>query len=417
MQKVTSAADEWKAGWPLPVVAAMAYALAGTHIASLGMFFEPLEREFGWSRSQISSGGLVFSLVSVVAIPLIGRLVDLKGARRIALPGAVFYCCVLAALGLAHSAVWSWWALWAVIALAMAFISPAVLVSAVSSRFDKGRGLAIATALSGAGVGMAVAPPLANWFIEAYNWRLAYIGMGAVYCAVVFPLLFCFFFSATDLHERPKQKLAAEPTPALVGMSVRDGLRNFKFQRLLVAGFLAVLALYALVVHFIPVLTNSGIPATQAANAAGLIGVGSIAGRIVTGVLLDRIHGKIVGCFAFSLPILVSLSLWEWGSNSYMIIPTAFLLGFPLGSEVDVLAYLTSRYIGLKNFGSLFGAIVAASILAVGVGPWIGGVVYDQFDSYQYLLIGTIPVFLLAAAILASLGPYPEDNEVLSSVN
>src|SRR3712207_3782203 len=86
--------------------------------------------------------------------------------------------------------------------------------------------------------------------------------------------------------------------------------------------------------------------------------------------LLDRFRGTIVGAGVFSLPILASLSLMQWGGDPQMVFAIAFLLGVSLGGEVDVVSCLTSRYVGLKNFASLFGIIMSALTLATGVGPW-----------------------------------------------
>ena len=410
MQASKQALDEWKAGWPLPLVAAVGIAAVNMPAHSLGMFFGPLERELGWGRAQTASGILALSIVAIFAIPLIGRLVDLKGARRIALPGVIFFCSAFAVLGLAQPPIWSWWAVWMLLGAAASWISPVVLLAAVTSRFDKGRGLALAVTLSGAGVGTAAAPLLANWLIGAYGWRLAYAGIGAILCAVMLPLMFLFFFGASDLDRRSPGDVAKDTRPASVGMSLREALRNSKFLRLTMATFLIGVALMALVVHFVPILTGAGISTTQAAEAAAFIGAGSIIGRVLAGLLLDRVHGTIIGSAAFSIPILASLSLMLWGGDPHKVFAIAFLLGISLGSEVDVIAYLTSRYVGLKNFGALFGIIMSALTLAAGVGPSIGGLIYDTFHSYRYLLIGTIPIFVLAIMLVATLGPYPGSN-------
>lgn len=407
MQNGKGALAEWKAGWPLPLVSAIGVAVVNIPHYSLGMFFAPLERDLGWSRAQASSGVFALSAIAIFAIPLMGRLIDVKGARRIALSGIVLFCLMLAALGLAQPQIWTWWALWMLLAIAGALVSPVIWTAAVASRFDKGRGLALAVTLSGAGIGTAMGPLLSNWLIHAYGWRMAYAGMGAIFCAIMLPLVFLFFFSARDLDRRPADEAAAAtPSPA-PGMSFAEGIRNGKFQRLVLATFLIAFGLLALVIHFAPILTGFGISTDRAAEAAALVGVGSITGRVLAGFLLDRIRGTIVGGVAFAAPVLVSLALLQWGGDPQMIFVIAFLLGLSLGSEVDVVAYLTSRYVGLRNFGALFGISISALALATGSGPWVAGLIYDAFGSYHHLLIGVMPLFLLSALLIASLGPEP----------
>ncbi|MGD9711036.1 MAG: MFS transporter [Thermomicrobiales bacterium] len=403
-----SALDEWKAAWHLPLVAAMGIATVNMPAYSLGVFFAPLERDMGWTRAQTSSGILAFSIVAVFGVPLIGRFVDLKGPRSIALPGVIAFAICFATLGLAKSAIWSWWALWSLLALAASLISPVVWTAAVASRFEKSRGVALATTLSGAGIGTAIAPLLSRWLIEAYGWQMAYAGIGAIICVVLLPLAFFFFFGANDGDRRFFDGSSLEIEETVIGLTFDQGIRNGKFLRLMLAVLLVAFGLLALVVHFVPILESLGISSARAAEAAALIGAGSIIGRLLGGVLLDHIRGTIVGFGVFSLPTLVAWALLYWGGNGEMIFVIAFMLGLSLGSEVDVAAYLTSRYVGLQSFGALFGIIVSALVLATGAGPWVAGLIFDRFGSYEYLLWGVMPLSLLAGLLVASLGNEPQ---------
>lgn len=396
--------SEWRAGWPLPPVAALGVAVASAPAYALGMFFAPLEQAFGWSRAQTSSGLFALSAVAIVTIPLMGRLVDLRGARRIALPSMILFSLAFAALALAQPAIWTWWGLWMLLALAGAGINPVVWTAAVASRFDKGRGLAMAITLSGAGIGTAAAPVLSAWLIGAYGWRTAYVGMGALFALVMLPLMLLFFHGAGDLQRRTSPGPEARGAAELPGMTFREGLRHGKFQRLVAATFLIAFGLLALVVHFVPIVTSAGLSTTQAAEAAALIGAGSITGRLFAGILLDRVSATLVGCAAFLLPVLVALALLQWAGDAAMIVPVALLLGLSLGSEVDVVAYLASRHVGLKRFGALFGICMSAMALATGVGPWVAGLIFDAFGNYDYFLVAAAPLFLTAALFIASLG-------------
>jgi predicted MFS family arabinose efflux permease len=138
-----------------------------------------------------------------------------------------------------------------------------------------------------------------------------------------------------------------------------------------------------------------------------VIGIGSIAGRLVTGVLLDRINGSIVGAVGFSLPILVLLTLILAAANIPITAAAALLFGLTLGCEIDVLGYLTSRHFGMRNFGAVFGMLVGLQSLAVGAGPAIAAFVFDRTGSYQLVLIGLVPVFAASAILISTLGAYP----------
>jgi MFS family permease len=137
----------------------------------------PLEREFGWSRAQISIGPLMPSLAAVVMAPLVGLAVDRFRPRRIALFGVPFFSLALALLSTANDLV-SWWGLYALLGVAAMFIFPMVWTAAISARFERNRGLALAIALSGTGISAAVMPVIATWLVNALGWRGAYVGIG-----------------------------------------------------------------------------------------------------------------------------------------------------------------------------------------------------------------------------------------------
>lgn len=404
----SDARSEWKAGWPLPFVAAAGVAVVNMPHATLGLFFEPLERTFGWTRAQSSSGILAFSAVAIFSVPIIGKLIDRFGPRRIALPGVVFFSAMFGMLGFAQSAIWTWWALWILLALAAACVSPVAWTAAVASRFDKARGLAMAITLSGAGIGLAAAPLAANWLIEPYGWRTAYLALGAIFCSILLPLTYFLFYGATDRHVPSLAVAASGPAPEIAGDSFREAIRSAKFIRLVIGTFLIAMGLFAMVVHFVPILTSAGIQTDTAAEAAAFIGAGSVVGRFVAGYLLDRMSPTFVGFGAFMLPAAVAFLLAFWGGDPRFVFALAFLLGLSLGSEVDVVAFLTSRHVGMKNFGSLFGICISAMALGVGTGPWAAGLIYDILGSYKLILWTTIPVFITAALLIVSLGSRPK---------
>ena len=415
MEVSSAKAAEWRAGWPLPLVSAIGYAAGIVYLYSLGVFIGPLEREFGWSRVAVTSGLTVVSVLFVVLAPFTGLFIDRWGARRAALPGLVFYGAALAGLSLAGPSLWTWWALWAFVALGALCVQAAVWTTAVASRFDKSRGLAMAITLCGAGIGAAIAPILGQLYISELGWRGAYLALGATVAAFSIPPVFLFFFDAADKAAASGETVARDRS-TVPGLGLRESILSSRFLRIAVISLAVVTAMTSLLVHAVPMLSAKGLDKSTAAAAAGFIGLGSIAGRLAGGLLLDRISGAVVGAVAFSLPIPVCLALFHFEGHTGAAFAITFLLGLSLGGEVDVLAYLTSRYFGLRNFGTLFAIIVALQTLALGIGPLIAGYVFDLYGTYQPLLLGLIPVFVVAVGAVATLGPYPSPESLQPQV-
>src|SRR5690349_19291781 len=112
MKREVTSTSEWRQHWTLLLPCIAGVMLCAVHGYSLGVMIGPLEREFGWSRAQISAGPLIISMIAIVAAPLVGSAVDRFGPRRIAVFGVLFFCSALGLLSTATTSIWSWWGLW-----------------------------------------------------------------------------------------------------------------------------------------------------------------------------------------------------------------------------------------------------------------------------------------------------------------
>jgi MFS family permease len=144
-----------------------------------------------------------------------------------------------------------------------------------------------------------------------------------------------------------------------------------------------------------------------AAAAVGVMGITSIAGRLVTGLLLDRWNGPLIGAVSFGLPVIAACFWLNFDGTLLSAVVIAACLGLSLGAEIDIIAYLSTRYFGLKNYGAIFGTIVGVLAFGGGVGPTLAGLVYDKTHSYGIFAWATMPAFILSAAMIGSLGRYP----------
>ncbi|MFT3929188.1 MAG: MFS transporter [Spongiibacteraceae bacterium] len=411
MSNSRNAIAEWRSFWFLPLAAALGYATSVIHVYSLGPFIQPLQETFGWSRAQISVGLTVQCIVSAIFCIPIGMVIDRIGPRRVALVGVLTMSGAFALVGTATGTTGNWLLLWIGIALGGLGVQAPIWTSAVATRFEVSRGLAFAVTLCGASVAAAIFPVLATWLIDLYGWRQAFSVLGMVWAACVFPLLFLFFRSARDRSVKPAETAVAAPARALTGVTLAEGLRSPTLYKLLLAGGLVAFTVIGAMVHFVPILKGAGASPLAAAGVASLIGLFSIVGRLGTGFLLDRFPGHIVGGTVVLLPIIAALMLLFDGANPVSQMIAAAALGFTVGSEVDVVAFLASKHFGLKNFGALYGALVAALTLGTAFGPLTAGAVFDHFGNYEQFLWGTIVLMLLGALALFSLGHPPKLEE------
>lgn len=396
----SSTAAEWRANFMLPVVAALGYSTSVIHIYGLGAYLEPLQTAFGWSRSQATVGLTIATFINAVFCVPIGALVDRLGPRSVGLLGVLLTSAAFALIGTATGGAANWYLLWAVLAFATLPVQATVWTSAVASRFEHSRGLALAVTLCGASIGASVFPLLATWLIGAYGFRTALLLEGVLWATLTFPTLLLFFRGARD---RVKTQVAAPPIAALPGVSVREGLRSTVFYRLFLASALFTFTIIALVVHFVPILKDRGADPMAAAGVASLVGLFSIAGRLLTGLLLDRFRAAFVGASVFLLPILACALLLLAGESRPAQMSAAAIIGLTLGSEVDVIVYLTTRHFGLKHFGTIYGGLLTALSLGTAFGPLAAAGVHDRTGSYQSFLILTMVCMAASSVALATL--------------
>ena len=397
----SSGRTEWANHWYLPLVAALGYSVAGLHVYGIGPLMGSLHQEFGWTRAQTLSGSAIVSLVVALASVPMGVLIDRLGPRRIGLIGVLLLGTAVALLSTATGTMTNWLALWAVVAIASIPAQSTVWTTAVVSRFDAARGLALAVTLCGASIGAFAFPLLSTWLVETFDWRKAFVGLGGIWALVLLPPVFLFFRGAQDRarDERVRSRVAAD---ALPGLTLAEAVRMPAFYRLLLATGFFTFSIFGCVVNFVPILTDSGAAPMTAASAASLIGVFSLVGRLSTGAILDRFPAHLVGavCFLIPIPACALLLTDTSGIGSYFA--AAALFGLTLGAEVDVIAYLATRHFGLKNFGAIQGALLCATALGAASGPLGAGATFDRYESYGPFLASTIVLMFISAIVIGT---------------
>lgn len=409
VDSATKASGEWRAHWPVVFAAGSGMALSTLISYSLALFIEPLQKEFGWSRAEITSGQIIAAAMAIVLGPIAGGLIDRIGPRLIGICGAVLMCLATAMLSLATASIAVWHVLWVIVAIAVVLIQPTVWTSAVTSLFNEGRGLALAATLCGSGIASLVTPPLTYALIQNFGWRTAFVFLPAAWGIVIVPILVLLF--RTPLRARsPGKPRESERFGNVLSEALRRHVITSRFACLAVAGLAFAMVAVTLAVSIVPLLQDYGLPRSNAAHLASLIGLAAIAGRLTIGFLLDRLPARFVGSLCACLPIPAVLLLLTGGHSLATAAMAVLIIGVSLGAELDILAYLTSRYFDRGNFGLLFGILGGLVTIAGGCGPVLLNVVFDATGTYRLALVAVIPLCALAAFMFLLLGPYPRQD-------
>jgi predicted MFS family arabinose efflux permease len=377
------------------------------HVGAAGVMMEPVTQEFGWSRTEYYLGISLVSVVNMVLATFMGMGIDSFGPRRIAIVTSSILFAAVAFMSTADGNLWAWWARWLLVGVGISAM-PTVWITAVAARFDVSRGLAVAVALSGSGIGTSLAPMISHALFEEYGWRGAFIGLPAIWAAVAIPLILLFFHGP---ERKPTGADKGAPKPAVVelpGLTRQEGFRSATYWILLFAGTGAILGGVALVMNLFPVLTSTGIPRGAAATVAGLIGFATITGRIVGGWLLDRYEAKYIASVATISAVAMPIGLLLFPGSVPIAAISIVIYGLMGGAKIGALAYLSSRHLGQRAFGSLYGAINASIALAVGIAGLGANYIYDLTQSYEPVMWAAVPTLVLSALLYLLLGDYPD---------
>lgn len=393
--------------------AAIGFSFTSVTTAATGLFIEPLSREFGWSRALVSSGVSIVAVLTFLFSPLFGIFIDKFGTRRMAIPGLILMALVIAAMSTLDGSHLQWFVIWTVYALAGLLTKSTVWTAAVNSTFEAGRGLALGLVLSGSAIAQGVTPPLTNFLIASYGWRMAFVWLGLGWGTIAIVLCLLWLRDGYDLSRAARKAVPGAPAtraPLLdvPGLSVSEAWRSVSLWRISISTFVIMVATIALVVHQIPILSELGVDRTTAATYAGIAGFTGIAGKLITGWLLDRYPARWVGGLTIAATSLTFILLLTPGAPLPAVVAALMINGYAGGTKLQLVGYLTAAYSGMRKFGTIFGAMASLIAAGSGLGPVLGGLIYDTYGTYSPMLWGGFFVTLFSAFLLFGLGEYPD---------
>lgn len=359
---------------------------------SLGSFIAPLQAEFGWSRGDVASSFLYTTVVLALISPVLGVLIDRVGVRLLALISIPALAAVFFALGRFQGSLTSFHALYALAGIAGAGTTSISYTRAVNGAFDKSRGMALGIAQGGIALAAFGLPLLMAAAIPGYGWRTGYTLLG-VLTLVAWPFV---FFGVRDPVSKGPGKIELTE-----GFSVREALGTRVFWQVALPFAAIATAVSALIVHLVPLLRDAGLPAVEVALIASVVGVGSLAGRVAGGYLIDRFFAPYVAASLFLIAACGCLVLLLGGSS--LAIVASGLMGFALGAEADLIAYITARYFGLAKYGVLYGIVFCLFILGAAAGPTLAGMSFDARGSYSVTLWSVFIVLVCGSIVIARL--------------
>jgi MFS family permease len=394
---------EFKTGWPVVLSSMLGIGLGLSPLPfyTTGVFAPYLNKAFGWTLSEIMAGITVTTAVVLVAGPAAGFLAVRFGARRVALTSLVLFALTFMGFSLSNGSLMLYYATWALAALVGAGTLPMTWTVAVNQRFETRKGLALGLSLMGTGLFGFFCKPILAWAILHFGWRGSYVGLGFAPLAIAFPVAFFLF------HEKAVEPVRAGAPPVLAeGLSFGETARQWRFWLIAIVLVPVSFALAGPIPNMENILRTAGFRAETIVQLTSLIGLSALSGRLVGGWLLDRLWAPAVALIILTSPGLSCFLLSQPSLPPAAAMLSIVLIGFAVGVEYDLIAFLIARYFGMRSYTAIYGVLYVFFSVGAGVGPLLFGWSFEATGSYHLVLDVAFVVLLICGLSLLLLGRY-----------
>lgn len=403
-------------GWWLLAAAVVSMALgSGVSFWSFGLYVDPLEAEFGWSRAEVSLGFSLSLLVSGLVAPLIGRWIDTRGPRSAILVGTVLTALSYLLLAFTDS-LWQWYLFSSINAVVRQLMFFMPFMALISRWFDRRRGIAVSILGSGFSLGGFLVVPLMSAAIDGLGWRGAFVISAIATAAVFWPVgQFIVRDSPADVGAEVDGAPPRDddlPSPPVEGMTLREALRTPLFWVLAFALMLLFFGMFGWLVHQIPFYESVGISRGTAALIVSVTAGLGIGTRLLVGAFADRVRRfEVLAIFLVVFLIAAMTTLSISTAPAAIALFLVFWVGGTAGGPI-IEALLLTRAFGVAHFATILGAVVVVETLGQIISPTIAGAIFDRTGSYDLAIlvfIGTYAASLVLFVVALRL-PRPVVN-------
>ena len=401
------------------------FSVVGLALYGLPLYYDFMVREFGWSRTMVTSGNAISKLV---VGPLFGFaagwIVDRFGPRRLMMAGILMAGGALVGLGLT-SAAWAFYFFYFFNALGYVCGGPLPCQVLVSRWFDRTRGKAMGIAYLGIGIGGAAVPLLSHWLTDLLGWRGSLQAVGVLIVLIALPMAFFVREAPAGTRSAGLSRLRSGKNPPTSGEARRSaegaeaaGPRNPRDpERVALRTILGTPAFYLLALgsmcsiaavggtnqHLKLFLSlDRGYSQGDAAQVISLVLAVSIAGRLLMGWLADRMPRKHVMLIIYLL-VAAAIPLLLVRTSTWSMYAFAVIFGLGLGGEYLIIPLMAGELFGIGVLGRVMGIVLTADGVAEATAPMLVGKLRDGLGSYDVGFLVLVGAALVGAAAIALL--------------
>jgi MFS family permease len=401
-------------GWVIVIAGTLGIVMMGaSQTFTFGLFIDALERDLAVSRANISLLYGVATLGASALLPLVGRLIDRYGARRVMLLAVSGFGLACLAMARVQGIMTL---LFGLLALRFMGFGAMNLTSStlIAQWFVRRRGFVMGLAGQSLAISLLIYPPLGEWLITQLGWRNAWVAFGVLSVAVMAPASWFFY------RNRPEQyglepdgngaaASATAPTRTLVSeedWTLAEARRTAAFWLFAAALATTAMVTAGLVFHQTSIFERQGLGRDAAVRVFQIVAFASVVGNFTIGQLLDHYSARYIlsGVLATLSATILLVQVMHTPLHGLLY---GMLMGICSGSFRVIDSVIWAKYFGRRHLGAIRGVTTFGTIGGTALGAYPLGLSVDHFGSYSPALNGLL-VIAVVIGIIAPFVPRPQ---------
>lgn len=361
------------------------------------VFLLPMERDLGWTRSEMTSVYSIYLLVNGLSSPIVGMLFDRWGPRAL-------FTCGMASLAGAYllapqvHTLWQFYAtIGAMTGIAAASLGMVPSSSLISRWFRERLSTAISVAFAGFGLGALIIVPSAQYLLQSHSWRESYQIMGSVLFAFV-PLVFFLPWKGYAKGHPDYVRLERSSTAPERDWTVREAMCTRTFWGLVWVFFFTAMGMFTIMVQTVVYLVEQGFTPIVAATAFGFSSMLSVIGVLGTGAIADRIGPRNIVSLTYAGSIIgvAILLLMTWFPERALLVAFVLVFGICQGARGPIVSSISTRLFAGSHVAGIYGLIFASNAVGAGLGSLMAGLLHDLTASYRPSFVFSVCALFIA---------------------
>ena len=404
-------------GWWVTIAAFITFGLSvGIPYYNIGFFYDYFQREFGWSRADITLGFPLAALLTLWVGPLV---IHRFSPRKLILAGTALTAVALIGFGKMGSVLAVYYLFWVVYTVGYIFSGPIPHQLIVSQWFRRNRGKAMGVLYVGVGLMGSLGSFLVKPLTESLGFHGALMVLGGLVLCAWPVVLLVIKDKPSDIGQFPDGDTVAPAEAALQSKTFGELLRSFPFWLLLIGSFCSIGSIGAINFHMKFVFLDEGYtkgPAVDSAwrTASILILWSSIGGRLLIGGLADKFSKKVVMTTTYFLVAgTIPLLLLVRPTNELFLYAFAVMFGFGMGADYMLIPLMAADQFGVNSLARAMAVILPVNTIGQTWFPYFVSILRDHLGSYWWAMGSVLAVALTGALSIALLPRQLKIDETL----